>query len=65
MRELSDENERLKEENFDLKYRLDTKDRQDNRLESKIKALERVINTGGTPFASKENRKPSFEIDVS
>jgi hypothetical protein len=64
MRELTDENERLREENLDLKYRLDTKDRQDNRLESKIKALERVINIGSTPYP-KENRKPSVEIDVS
>ena len=63
MRELEDENVRLREERNELQKRLDNRDKDQQRFEMKIKALEKVIGSTsggsrGTPTNqfNKENR---------
>ena len=62
MRELEDENVRLREERNELQKRLDNRDKDQQRFEMKIKALEKVIGTStinrSTPVqqSSKDNR---------
>ncbi len=65
MKDSLDEVEKLKEERDDFKARLDSKERDQSKFDSKIKALEKVINTNSyrTPsvgVANKENNRPTF-----
>jgi hypothetical protein len=56
IRELYEENDRLKDENFQLKYQLDVKTKKENMLENKVKALEKVACT--PVRTQKENLRP-------
>lgn len=65
IRELSDENDKLKEDNHELRSQLDIKEKNEAKLEQKIKTLEKVINNSivKTPSSQKENIKPMNEIE--
>jgi regulator of replication initiation timing len=56
VREVFAENEHLKTEMAELRQRLEVKERNELKLDQKIKALERVIN--GTRTPAKENIRP-------
>ena len=43
IRELYDENDRIKEENAQLKYQLEIKAKKEATLENKVKALEKLV----------------------
>ena len=58
IRELYDENEKLKEENFQLKYQLDVKAKKEITLENKVKALEKIVCTPVKTFSQKESLRP-------
>jgi hypothetical protein len=68
LREMNDEYEKLKEERSEYKNRLDQKERDQVRSESKIRALEKIINTNGgggirTPM-QQSTRPPQFATPV-
>ncbi len=72
LRETNDEIERIREERNEYKYKLESKERDQLKSESKIKALEKIINTNGnansnnniissamrTPMHSSSSRPP-------
>ena len=51
VRDVVSENEQLKAELAEVKYRLEAKEKNELKLDNKIKALERVINSVRTPSA--------------
>lgn len=62
IKETFEEIEKAKDERDEYKNRLESKERDQNKIDSKIKALEKVINTNNlrTPMGNKENYRPQF-----
>jgi kinesin family member 23 len=68
LREMNDEYDKLKDERNEYKNRLDQRERDQVRSESKIRALEKIINTNGgggirTPM-HQSTRPPQFATPV-
>jgi hypothetical protein len=68
LREMNDEYDRLTSERQEYKSRLDQKERDQVRSESKIKALEKIINANGcglrTPLQQQTSKQPQFATPV-
>ncbi len=59
------ENEQLKAEIAELRFRLESKEKNEFKLDNKIKALERVINNTRTPSAKENMKQLVTDTDVS
>lgn len=61
LRDIFDENERIRQEANEYKSRLEQREKDQLRSDSKIKALEKIINTNSfkTPMSSNKENRPS------
>jgi hypothetical protein len=67
LRELNEDYEKVKRENIELKRRLEIKEKNENKLEGKLKTLEKVMSSMRTQpnTVPKENQRVLSENDIN
>jgi hypothetical protein len=66
LRELNEENEKVKRENSELKQRLEVKEKNESKLEGKLRAMEKVMTSLRTqPVVHNESQRVLSENDIN